>query len=187
MVIAALVGIVATACFSAPAPCACQPPEPDWAALPPPQPEPPLPAGHYPVVVHDCASTVSEEKTSHSDRFADVHAISINRADESAPSAADVYLHATQRPLVLVLTDRTSMSWRLHADPGVRIPLVVMSTDMWHELDTDGLTQVDEPRITDQDDWPELSDPALAALAGTPPSTRTHCGTASLFSIRAGP
>lgn len=182
--ITALVGIVASACLSAPAPCACQPPEPDWSSLPPPKPEPPLPAGGYPVVVHDCATTVLEETNQHPDRFADVHAISINRTHESAPSAAEVYVHATQHPLVLVLTDRTSMSWRLHADPGVQIAFVVMNTDMWHELDVGGLTQVDDPRITDPDDWPDLSDPALAALAATPPGTRTSCDTASLFSIR---
>lgn len=156
------------------------------------QPEPPLPAGRHPVVIHDCGDaddySVSEGRNPPpaTGRTIDVHAIRVHdtRSDrgfrEHPEGAVDVYVHATIRPQVLILEAYEPTLWRVHADEGVTIALVVLDNRYPHRVegapaDTEVVTQNNLSALPDQE---------LALLADALPTSETYCQDASLLSIR---
>lgn len=162
---------------------------------PPVRPEPPVPAGDpgdHPVVVHDCdveagySVTQSLDAGADPDRAMDVHAIEVyeTRDDHShgfhPTGAADLYVHATARPQVLVLTAYEPTVWRIHPDDGVAVPLVVLEGH--HPQEATGVPA--DTVIVTRAEWPSVPDQALAQLADTPPISETYCYNAALFSIR---
>ncbi|WP_280235141.1 hypothetical protein [Nocardia cyriacigeorgica] len=128
---------------------------------------------------------MTEKRNSDAADDLDVHDIEVyqTRNDHSfgyhPQGAADVYVHNTTRPQVLVLSAYEPTLWRIHADPGVWIPLVVLGSA---ESEVSGVA--DDVEVVAEDDWAELPVRRLAALATTPRTTETYCYDASLFSIR---
>ncbi|MGO1971868.1 MAG: hypothetical protein ACTH2Q_02815 [Propionibacteriaceae bacterium] len=164
------------------------PPEPSPSGIPPVRPEPELPAGQHPVVVHDVDEGDASE-TRRPDPEAldvDLHVIEVyetgtNHSHGHHPTGAtDVYVHAVERPLVLVLEAYEPTVWRIHADDGVRIPLVV--ADGYHQQQVTGVDA--DCEVVTRANWPGLPDPDLAGLAAEEPTSRTYAYTAALFSVR---
>ncbi|WP_189094031.1 hypothetical protein [Nocardia jinanensis] len=165
-------------------------PPPTSAGPPPAPPEPALPPGRHPVVVHDCDYSggyeVTEKRNHIPGATIDVHAIEVYEARGSgvvgpySEEAADVFVHNTARPQVLVLTAEGGPTvWRVHADDGVRIPMVVLgSGDSRVEGVPHGIEVVTERN------WASVTDPALAALAERSATSETDCYSASVFSVR---
>ncbi|MFE3443475.1 hypothetical protein ACFXNW_10620 [Nocardia sp. NPDC059180] len=166
-----------------------EPPTTTETGLPEPRPEPPLPPGAHPVVVHNCdydgGYEVTEKRNPDAVADLDVHDIEVyqTRSDHSfgyhPQGAADVYVHNTARPQVLVLSAYEPTLWRVHSDPGVRIPLVVLSSG---ENDVSGVP--DDTEVVTENNWPTVPNQQLAAPADTPRTSETYCYDASLFSIR---
>lgn len=183
----ATAGVVATR--PAPEPSPPPPdPRPEPRGLPPVRPEPELPSGQHPVVVHDVAAReVTEVRRPDPTGLAvDLHEIEVyeTRSDHSPghhpTGAADVYVHAVDRPVVLVLEAYEPTVWRIHADRGVRIPLVV--AEGYHEQQVTGVAP--DCEVVSRANWPALPDRALARLADEEPTSRTETYTAALFSVR---
>lgn len=190
-----LAALVVTACSKyppehPPIPQSDEPDPPPTVAGPPPvPPEPALPPGRHPVVVHDCdyggGYEVTEKRNHNPAATVDVHAIEVyeTRRRISPPhseNAADVYVHNTARPQVLVLTaEGRPTVWRIHADDGVRIPMVVLGSG---ESRVEGVPH--EIEVVTENNWPAVPDPGLAALSGRSPTSETECYSASLFSVR---
>ncbi|NEW40981.1 hypothetical protein GV794_06380 [Nocardia cyriacigeorgica] len=166
-----------------------QPPTTTESGLPEPRPEPPLRPGIHPVVVHNCdydgGYEVTEKRNPDAGAEVDVHDIEVyqTRSDHSIDhhplGAADVYVHNTTRPQVLVLSAYEPTLWRVHSDPGVRIPLVVLNSG---ENDVSGVP--DDIEVVTENNWSALPDRRLAELADKPRTSETYCYDASLFSIR---
>lgn len=171
-----------------PPPLPPHPPEPSPSDPPPVRPEPELPPGQHPVVVHDVPQrNVSESRRADPDSLdVDLHSIEVYEtgSDRSAgqhpTGAADVYVHAADRPLVLVLEAYEPTVWRIHADEGVRIPLVV--ADGYHQQQVTGVDE--DCEVVSRANWRRLPDPDLARLFKEKPTSRTYAYTAALFSIR---
>jgi hypothetical protein len=197
LVLALLVGFGLTAhrgwappdCGTEAAPC---PPTPTPQNPPPVRLEPPPPAGRHPVVIHDCdldsGYSVREERNPppETGRTIDVHAIEVyqTRSDhgfrQHPEGAADVYVHATIRPQVLMLKAYEPTLWRVHADEGVTIAMVVL--DGYHPQRVEGAPAGVE--VVTRETWPAIPNRELALLAETPPASETYCYDAGLFSIR---
>ncbi|WP_280354206.1 hypothetical protein [Nocardia otitidiscaviarum] len=194
-----LLAAVSTACLGESTdPCAggalgtqpCPPTAPSTPATP--QPEPPLPPGRHPVVVHDCdvagGYSVRERRNPPPEggRAIDVHAIEVYQTGgdhsfrDHPEGAADVYVHATVRPQLLVLKAYEPTLWRIHADDGVSLPMVVL--DGHHEQRLEGVPT--DIEVVASENWPSIPNHALAALANQPPASETYCYDASLFSVR---
>ncbi len=177
-------------CGTEVAPC---PPTPTPTPHPPDEKsEPPLPAGRHPVVIHDCdldsGYPVRETRNPPPDtgRTIDVHAIEVyqTRFDhgyrEHPEGAADVYVHATLRPQVLMLKAYEPTLWRVHADEGVTIAMVVL--DGYYQQRIEGVPA--DIEVVTPENWPAIPNQELALLAETPPASETYCYDASLFSVR---
>ncbi len=166
----------------------CPPTTPSVPAVPP---VPELPPGRHPVVAHDCGdggSGVRERRIPPPEggRAIDAHVIEVyqTRNDHSfghhPEGAADVYVHATVRPQLLILKAYEPTKWRIHADDAVRIPLVVV--DGYHRQEVEGVSG--DVEVVTSGNWSSIPDRGLAALAEQPPASETYCYDASLFSIR---
>ena len=70
--------------------------------------------------------------------------------------------------------------WRVHADEGVTIAMVVL--DGYHPQRIEGAPAGIE--VVTRENWPAIPNRELALLAETPPASETYCNDASLFSIR---
>ncbi|MFC9897883.1 hypothetical protein ACFVMC_29690 [Nocardia sp. NPDC127579] len=159
---------------------------------PAPRPEPALPAGRHPVVVHDCdldgGYSVRERRNPPPDagRAIDTHAIEVyeTSSDHSfgnhPEGTADIYVHATIRPQVLVLKAYEPTLWRIHADPGVVLAMVVV--DGYHRQRVEGVPG--DIEVVTSANWPSIPDRRLAELADQPRASETYCYNASLFSVR---
>jgi len=182
-----------TDCGTGAAPCPPTPtPTPTPQNPPPVKLEPPLPAGRHPVVIHDCdlagGYSVQEKRTPPpaTGRTIDVHAIEVyqTRNDrgfrEHPEGVADVYVHAAIRPQVLMLKAYEPTLWRVHADEGVTIAMVVL--DGYHPQRIEGAPAGIE--VVTSENWPAVPNRELALLAQTPPASETYCYEAGLFSIR---
>lgn len=177
------------------------PPPPDDPQPPPVQDEPSPPTElEHPVVVHDCDTDAGYSVTSTisgpADAELDIHRIEVYQTSSDHSygyhpiGAADVYVHADDRPQSLVLHAYEPTLWRIHADPGVQLASVVVEGFNPQQIEIsattvgtvvlDGTTVSAGPLDDDTiDGEPSIDD-------GDPPaasSTDTYCYDASLFSV----
>lgn len=175
-----------------------QPPRPTVTAPPAVRPEPPLPPGRAPVVVHDCDHGGGYEVNQWvrpqpvAAGNPEAHLVSVYQTSSEhsygyhPAGAADVYIHRTARPVVLIFSAYEPTLWRIHADPGVRVSRVVLYGYHRQQVtgvpqDTEVVDQIGRSRPRGGGEPPQT----LAEDAGATILSSTYCYDAATFSLRA--